>query len=311
MKETLFAVVETLGPLVILIALGAVLAHLRFLGREFMADLNKLAFWIALPALLFTSSANASAAGSQLGRLLAVLLGATLLITLLAWGISRWLQLPGSSQGTLMQSAFRGNLAYIGIPVLASGLNAGAEAMATAVLVMVLLMAFYNILAVMVFQWSNGDATPRNWGRIFRSILTNPLLIAGGLGILVPLLNVTMPTVINKTFQSLGAAAIPVALLCIGGSLATLSLPGRRSLIITAAGLKVAVLPLLVFGLSHLAGLGEAEQRIGLVLAACPTAAAAYIVAKQMGGDETLASGSIALSTLLSAVSLALALMLS
>ena len=96
--------------------------------------------------------------------------------------------------------------------------------------------------------------------------------------------------------------------MCIGGSLATTPLQGRRSWIVTAALLKVAVLPALVFLLSRFAGLGPLEQRTALVLSSCPTAAAAFVMARQMGGDEALASGSIALSTLLSTISLAIAL---
>ena len=52
-------------------------------------------------------------------RLLAVLFAATLLITLMALGASTVWGMPAGARGTLMQSAFRGNLAYIGIPVLA------------------------------------------------------------------------------------------------------------------------------------------------------------------------------------------------
>jgi predicted permease len=68
------------------------------------------------------------------------------------------------------------------------------------------------------------------------------------------------------------------------------------------------VLPFLVFLLTRLAGLEPADQRTALVLASCPTAAAAFVMARQMGGDEALASGSIALSTLLSFISLSIAL---
>jgi hypothetical protein len=51
--------------------------------------------------------------------------------------------------------------------------------------------------------------------------------------------------------------------MCIGGSLATTPLRGRRLWIVTAALLKVVVLPVLVF---FLARLGPAELRIALVL---------------------------------------------
>lgn len=300
-------IVETLAPLVLLIALGAGLAHIRFLGRDFMNDLNKLAFWIALPALLFTSATHATEPGSQLWLLFGVLLAGTLLITGIAWGASRLLRMQPKVGGTFMQSAFRGNLFYIAIPVLTYS-ELGGKAMATAVVVMVLLMAFYNILAVIVLH--SGSMHGSDWKKVARTIATNPLMIAGLLGLIVPFLGITLPTAVDRALDALGDAAVPIALLCIGGALAITSLQGRRSWIVAAAVLKIAVLPLIVYGLSRLVGLGLAEQRIALVLACCPTAAASFVMAKQMGGDEALASGSIALSTMLSGASLAAALWL-
>lgn len=297
-------ILETLAPMILLIALGAGLARIKFLGREFMTDLNKLAFWVALPALLFVSATHASEPGGQVGRLLGVLFSGTILITLLAWILCLLLRMPAASRGALSQSAFRGNLAYIGIPVLAYSLNSDTKAMATAVIAMVLLMAFYNVLAVIVLH-RRGQS---DGGRVLKAIVTNPLLLAGLIGLLVPLSGVALPGFIDRALTSLGNAAVPIALLCIGGSLATTRLEGRRSYIVLASILKVAVLPFLVFWMGKLGGLGPKEMRIAMVLTACPTAAASFVMAKQMGGDEALASGSIALSTLLSALSLAAAL---
>jgi malate permease and related proteins len=305
--------VDTLAPLVLLIALGAVLARIRFLGSVFIADLNKLAFWIALPALLFTSASSAATPDSETFRLFAVLVVGTALITLLAFAASFAQRMPASARGTLMQAAFRGNLAYIGIPLLAYSFSEGStgdnsRALGTAVIVMVFTMALYNILAVIVLQSSMHSSSGIDWRRTLLSILTNPLLLAGLLGLVVPLLHITLPSFLQRALEALGDAAVPIALMCIGGSLATTRLRGRRSWIVTAALLKVAVLPILVFLLTRLAGLEPADQRTALVLASCPTAAAAFVMARQMGGDEALASGSIALSTLLSFISLSVAL---
>jgi predicted permease len=297
-------ILETLAPMILLIALGAGLARIKFLGREFMADLNKLAFWIALPALLFISATHATEPGSQVGILLAVLFSGTILITALAWILCLLLRMPAGSRGALAQSAFRGNLAYIGIPVLAYSLSSDSKAMATAVIAMVLLMSIYNVLAVIVLHQPGKS----DFQRVLKAIVTNPLLLAGLSGLLVPFLGLSLPGFLNHALKSLGGAAVPIALLCIGGSLATTHLEGRRSYIVLAAILKVAVLPILVFWMGRVAGLEPKEMRIAMVLAACPTAAASFVMAKQMGGDEALASGSIALSTVLSALSLAAAL---
>ncbi len=306
-------ILAILAPLALLIALGSALAHIKFLGATFIADLNKLAFWVALPALIFTSAQQGSAGGGHIGRLFAVMIVATMLISVIAWVTTYAFRMPGSSRGTFVQSAFRGNLAYIGVPVLANsfaGLSAPSQSgvLGLAVVVMVLTMALYNILAVIVLQFSQHARQKSDWRQMTRSIATNPLLLAGVVGLVVPLLNVHLPGFLDKTLQSLGAAAIPIALMCIGGSLVMAPLRGRRTVIIVACLLKVVVLPLLILFLARLAGLDAAEQRIVVVLGACPTAAAAFVMARQMGGDEALASGSIALSTLLSAFSLAFAL---
>ena len=267
-------------------------------------------FLIALPALLFTSANRA--ASRQVWRLLAVPLAATVLIALVALGVGIALRMPGRAVGTLMQSAFRRNLAYIGIPLLAYSFsesapeNNGKSPIASAVIVMILTMAVYNILAVIVLQAGSHSTKRADWKKLALSIATNPLLVAGLLGLIVPVLGLALPSFVQRALESLGAAAVPIALMCIGGSLATTPLRGRLW-IVTAALLKVVVLPVLVF---FLARLGPAELRVALVLSSCPTAAAAFVMARQMGGDESLASGSIALSTLLSSISLAMSLSL-
>jgi predicted permease len=47
-----------------------------------------------------------------------------------------------------------------------------------------------------------------------------------------------------------------------------------------------------------------------MVFASCPTAAAAFVMARQMEADEAVASGSIVLSTIFSAFALPVALWL-
>jgi predicted permease len=301
-------ILETLVPLALLIALGSVLAHIRFLGEAFIADLNKLAFWIALPALVFTSASTGTHSAGDVWRIFGVLVVATLLITFIAWGVSYALRMPSTTRGTLAQSAFRGNLAYIGVPVLANSFITGSPQLSAGIIAMVLTMALYNILAVIVLQASQHSFGAASWRRLATSIGTNPLLLSGVLGLVVPLLNIKLPLFLERTLLSLGAAAVPIALLCIGGSLVIVPMRGKQIWIVAAALLKIAVLPVIVFSLARFAGLDANAQRIALVFSACPTAAASFVMARQMGGDEALASGSIALSTLLSAISLSIVL---
>ena len=306
-------ILETLAPIFILIALGAALSRLQFLGREFMADLNRLVFWVAMPALLFHSASRAAGASGQTWWLVGVLIAATLAISLVAWVTSLLLGVPAEGRGTLVQAAFRGNLAFIGVPIMASTFPNGPggdvhPGLTTAVVAMTLTMAFYNALAILVLQASRSGRQRPDLGLLVKGVAANPLLVAGLLGLMTAFLSLPLPRFLDRSLETLAGAAVPVALLGIGSSLVTVRMAGRQSWIGWAAALKVAVVPLLVLGLSRLAGLGPVEHRIALVFGACPTAAAAYIMARQMGGDEALASGSVALSTMLSLGSLTAAL---
>jgi predicted permease len=310
------SILDTLAPIVLLIALGAALAHIRFLGQVFMADLNKLVFWIALPALLFRSASHAAGAAPQTWVLTAVLIASTSLISLVAWIVSLLLHVPVEARGTFVQSAFRANLAYIGIPVMAATMSTVSVAsdpgdLATAVIAMALTMAFFNALAVVVLQASRRGSEKATVLLLAGSIARNPLLLSGLLGLTVAFVGLSLPLFLDRTFEALGSASVPIALICIGGSLTFARLRGRGAPITAAALLKVAGAPAIAWALSRMVGLGPLEHRIALVFSACPTAAAAYVMARQMDGDEALASGSVALSTMLSIASLTVALWIS
>jgi hypothetical protein len=211
-------ILETLAPIFILIAVGAALSRLQFLGREFMADLNRLVFWVAMPALLFHSASRAAGASAQTWWLVGVLLAATLLIALVAWIASLALAIPPAGRGTLVQAAFRGNLAFIGVPVIAATFPAGPAglvnpSLTTAVIAMTLTMAFYNALAILVLQASRSAEHPPNAGLLVREVVTNPLLVAGLLGLTVGFLGLTVPRFLDRTLETLAGAAVPLALL--------------------------------------------------------------------------------------------------
>lgn len=305
---------ETLAPILLIIALGTLLARWRFLGLEFQADLNKLAFYVALPALIFENVATAPLPGSRTWILLATLFLSTGTVFFGASLVSRLLGIARSARGSFVQASFRGNLAYIGVPVLAyaSVGMPSAEAtdhLATALLVMAPTTALFNILAVVALRPVHDSLSRTGTLRLFGSTLAkNPLVIACVAGIAFATLRIPLPRVAELSLEALGAAAVPVSLLCIGGALAAMSLHGNRLSIIFAAVIKTCLSPVIALGIAFVFGLRGDDLRIVLVLASAPTAAAAFIMARQMQGDTTLTSGAIALSTILSAVPLSLAL---
>ena len=304
--------ISILAPILLLVLLGVFLGRLRFLGPDFSGDLNKLVFWVALPAFLFRSVVHAEHPGPQTFSILGLLVVATGVAAVAGWITAALLGLPRQSRGTLSQSAFRGNLAYIGIPVLAyafEGRPGRSEAFGTAVIVTAFLMALYNVLAVVVL--SIGHHSERPVRAALASIFSNPLLLACMAGIPLAFTRTGLPLFLDRALESLGGAAVPIALLCIGGSLAHAKIGDKAGGIVAAAALKTFAAPLLVFFLASVFGIAGNDLRIALVLSSCPMAAAAFVMARQMKGDASLASGSIVLSTLFAAASIPLALFFS
>jgi len=307
-------IVDTLGPILLLIALGALLARWKFLGAQFQGELNKLAFWVALPAMIFENVANAGTPGSQTWWLLACVYGTTLVVFGGTWIAVTLIGIPAAKRGSFVQVSYRGNLVYIGIPVLAYAFAGYPEAersghLATALLVMAPTTALYNVLAVIALQ-SGQKSQPALYTSklIATSLLRNPLIIACAAGIVFAVAGIPLPRFAESSLRALGSAAVPVSLLCIGGALESMSLKGNQVIITAATLVKVVICPLIAWVFARMLSLGPVETQIALVLAAAPTAAAAFIMARQMQGDAAFTSGGIALSTILSGVSLSVVL---
>jgi hypothetical protein len=306
-------VFEIISPILILVLLGVALARWHFLGAQFMGDLNRLTFWVALPVTLFRATAVSGDPGPEAGGIYCLVLCATLLAAMAGWLASSFIGLPLSSRGTVAQSAFRGNLAYIGLPLLSYAFQnkpAGSAYFATAVVTMAFLTATYNVLAVIVLQASRHQLSWESLKPGFRAIITNPLLISCAAGLLFHAAHLKLPVFIDRTLETLGSAAVPMALLCIGGAIAFIELGKNTKGMAVAVMLKLAILPAIVFLIGKLIGFDLASLRIAMVFSSCPTAAASFVMARQMEGDESVASGSIVLSTIFSIISLPLALLL-
>ena len=311
-------VINTLAPVFLIILLGAILQLTGFLSPQVSRESNRLVYWVGLPSLLFNQTAQAEIAGGSALRVSLVLVVGNVGCIGIAYLISRLLRLPGSSEGAFVQAAFRGNLAFIGLPVVSYALAQAPASSAVAslseeqlqslaVLSFAPLVPLYNASAVIVLLVGSGRSQG-SWLTLLRSVMTNPLLLACIVGLGWSLTGIAFPLWLSNTCRTVGQMSLPLALLGVGVSLATTKVRGQVSLSVLAALLKVAIAPLVGVLVINWFGLSTTERMIALLYLGCPTAIASYIMAEQLGGDEALTSNTIVLSTLLSAVSLAIIL---
>ena len=309
-------ILNTIAPLVILVAIGVCLRAFRFLPARFFKEANRLVFWVGLPCLLFHETAGASGVSFSAVRGFTVLAGGMGLCVVAGYLACWVLRVPRRSMGAFVQGAFRGNLAYLGLPLVLyalSGDHGGppAEMAKLAVLVIAPLIPIYNFLAVFVLLAGQPHADARLAARLKRlglNVATNPLIIACILGLAWSLTGRALPLLAARTCKALGQMALPVALISIGASLRLSAIKGNVLHACAAALIKVAVAPLAVFCLAKPLGLSGSALCVVMLYLACPTAIASYVMTEQMGGDDELAANIIVIGTLMALPAFALVL---
>lgn len=311
-------IINNLGPIFLIMTLGAILARYGWLTEGFTKPLNRLVYWVALPALVVVSLASAHFDALAALKVFGVFMAGTAGSLVLAALVCMAMRLTAPQFGSFVQAAFRGNLSLIGLPVLTyqlagSGLpKAEADSLlATSAIVMGAAMLVYNILSIIVLlpcQKHHEPGVHPDPPHPVQQIVTNPLIIASLLGALLGGFSVPVPEVFMGTLRTLGSMAVPGALLCIGASLGTARLRGRILLPSLSALIKVLATPVFTLVVAAHADLPPPQLMLAMLFSACPTAAASFILADRMGGDSHLAGSAIALSTLFSVASLAIVL---
>ncbi|MEX0430610.1 AEC family transporter [Spiribacter insolitus] len=297
----MLAVLQILAPVVLVILLGWLLARTGFISSPAVGELNRLTYWVGLPALLIDRIGGATPAFGSVGGILAVMMGTTFILITVSALVGVIARLPARSRVTFVHGTFRGNLAFVGLPVViysVAGTESAGSVESAALIAFVPLVILYNVMAVVLLQLPGQSHPITASKRVLRGLASNPILIASLIGILIALSGWEFPVFLDRTLSAVGQMALPLALIGIGAGLHATRLRGQRRWAVTGALMKTALAPLVGFGLAVWIGLGSEEIRLALIFLACPTAAASYVLVQRMDGDSALAAGTIVLSHL-------------
>lgn len=302
-------ILETLLPIVLLVGLGAALFKAGFLQSAHRAVLDKLVYWVCLPSLLVIKIAEAGAITASIGWVILAMCALTVVaagVGVLVWGVcSR----ERSSFGVVVQAAFRGNLAFVGLPVIELA-GADDRTLATAALTLAPTIALYNLLAVPALTVPHQTADPEKGlgamlAHSLRSLATNPFILACVLGLVFGLLRLDEIEPLAQTLTLVGQPAAPLALMSLGGALTIYRVHDHLGLALSTTAVKLGVSPALAVVLAWMMGLDQQQACALIMLAATPTAVASYVLVTQLKGDEGLAASIIATTTLACPLSLA------
>ncbi len=298
--EALSFSVSVTGPIFLVVVLGIILKKLAVINDEFITAASRLVFTVTLPALLFFSIVKADLDSVFNLHLLSVAGGGTLLIFLLLSVLARFLVARAADRGVFVQGAFRGNLGIVG---LAFCVNAyGDQGMASASVLVAVLTILYNILSVYTLNRSllptENESPLQGAGNIAAGIARNPLIAAIVAALVLGQMEVNIHPVLVRTGEYFAQMTLPLALLCVGGSLSLKRLQGAVSESVWAVLVKLVLCPGILTLLSYLAGFRGMDLGLVFLLSSTPTAAASFVMVKALKGNDTLAANIIVLTTL-------------
>jgi predicted permease len=291
-------------PVFLIVALGSFLRRIHLLSEEFNKKLSRLVFYALIPPLMFLGIADTRLAQSFDARLVFPTMLAVLLFSLVVYQAARP-RLSASRLGVFTQGASRSNLVFVGLAIL---VNLYGEAVLGKAAVFIAFHALLiNLLSVLFLHLPHHSLTDRaGWLKMAGQIAANPVIVGCALGMAWSASGLALPTAAKGALQTLSRAALPLALLIVGASLYKAPLRGQGPLLLAASLLKLVALPGLIVILLHGLDIRVPEAMIAVVLLGSPTAIISQIMAKEMDGDETLASAIVMCTTLLSPFTLTL-----
>ena len=290
--ENLMISANAVLPMCLVMALGYGTRRLGWLRREEISTINKIAFRIFLPCLLYFNIYCSDLSGSFDPLLMAFAVGGVLLTFGLALGYTLLTEKLPERRGVLIQGMFRSNYVIMGIPVATALL--GADQLGTVSILIAVIVPLFNMLAVVVLEVFRGQK-PKPL-HILGQIAKNPLVIGSVLGILTLVAGIRLPHILEQTIQSVSAIASPLQLFLLGAFFQFSGLKTYRRELVTVSIAKLIVSPGLFLGLGALLGFRGVAFVSLIGIFASPTAVNSFTMAQQMGGDAELA-GDIVVTT--------------
>jgi predicted permease len=293
-------------PLFLVIAIGYFGARRGFFPPGFVGPANRLAYYLAIPALILRAVAHAPIDETlqPVPALLAV--GALLLGWLGSVAISKLpfisKQASPAHRASWIQCAIHGNQGLMGLAVVYYAL--GQPGLAAAGLIATGVIIFQNLFSVITLtRWGDAQEIKASYAK---TLGLNPIILATILGISLALAGFRIPEFLDRTLEILAGLGVPLALLIVGANLAETRLGGSWSKLAAMQGMKLLMIPALGLVLLWIAGVDSLPLTVAVVLLSSPSATITVIMANQMGGDPELSSQAISASHALSVLSYSL-----
>jgi malonate transporter len=268
------------------IGVGYLVARLNLLGPGADYVLNRVAFFVLIPALLFTILAEADVHKlfSRQLPVAAIAAGSMIIVYFLVAKLIWRRATPEATIGSLAAGYVNGG--NLGVPLSVYVLG---DAAASAPIILLQLIIIAPIALVLLDVTTSGKVSVR---RVLTQPLRNPLLFGSALGLIL------------APFELVAGAAVPVVLITFGMSLhgtRPLAADSERRDVLVASALKLIAMPVVAWLVGRFVfGMSGHDLFVVVALAVLPTAQNVFNYAQRYGRGVIIARDAVVVTTLLS-----------
>ena len=289
----------------VLMLIGYLMARRGAIGPAFTRTASSLVLNVFMVGTILNSmiSTGAERDLSNLPEIILMTFMMTLIGYATAWLVTRLVRIEPDNAPSFEILMGVGNSMFIALPI------AGALYGAYAVFIVSLSCIPFN-----VFLYSYGVWRIRGTesGKLRVKDMFSIPLIATLLGLLILVLDLSVPKVIVDIFSSLSGATMPMSMMVIGASLGSVSLLDafRNTKLAILSAVRLILIPILTWVICRFLTDDPVLLMTCMIIAASPSAVIVSVIAIQYGRDGVFASEAVQHSTICSIVTIPLLIQL-
>lgn len=294
--EAVLAVVGKVAVILVVILVGYLVTRRRMLTERGASEVTTLLIKLVTPCVIINSFLDSADRLGAYELLMAVALPVLWMGIALGLSLLCFRKEPEERQKVLRFATLFSNTGFMGIP-LVQGIVGDTG----------VIYASFGVVVFNILCWTYGYSMMSGGAKMnLKTLLLNPGVIGLAFGLPIYFLGLKLPAVVSEPLGLLADLNTPLAMLVIGTYIAGADLHSFMSdmAVYRVSFLRLIAAPLIYLGLLLVIQPGETLFVSTMVQAATPVAANTVLFAVQYKRDSELASKLVAVSTVLSIITI-------
>lgn len=305
MNEMLIILWEILFPIFAVILAG------YYIQEKFSLNLNsltKVQLYLFIPALIFYNIATSQLKRDLVLQIVVFTVFLFIILMFLSFILARFLNIERKKEKAFMNAIILRNQGNFGIPLITMLYATTGNSFPLSVHMIALFTTNLLLNTVGLYNASSGTYTKKE---AFFKVLRLPMIYVVILGFIFKGLQITIPGPIKSTLSILSSGVVPLALVTLGAQLSSASLKFKDKTLPVAVMMRLIISPLIAYFMTLAFGITGEMAQVLIIGSAAPTAVNSVLLAIEFKGDAEYASETVFLTTLLSAITVSLVIILS